>query len=44
MIPLKFKMVITGLQLLLKEISSTNVSKVNIPKTHLHFTKKVGEF
>jgi hypothetical protein len=38
--PRKSKIVIAGLQLLLKGISSQNISKAIIPIPYLHFTDK----
>jgi hypothetical protein len=36
----KFKIVISGLQLVLKGILSKNISKATIPRPYLHFTAK----
>jgi hypothetical protein len=38
--PRKFKIVIAGLHLLLKSISSKIISEANIPKPYLYFTEK----
>jgi hypothetical protein len=40
MTPQNFQIVIANLQLLLKGISSKNISKANIPIAYLHFTEK----